>query len=52
MVVLLKFWIFDVENPKEFLAGKEKLKLREKGPYVYQCVFLDLVFLQVFGTKI
>lgn len=51
MVVLFKIWIFDVENSNEFLASKEKLKLKEKGPYVYQCVFFELVFLQFFGTK-
>lgn len=34
--VYLKVFIFNVTNPVEFLKGKEKLKLQEIGPYVYQ----------------
>ncbi|KAI4487717.1 hypothetical protein M0802_011907 [Mischocyttarus mexicanus] len=29
-------YIFNITNPVEFLAGMEKLKLEEVGPYVYQ----------------
>ncbi|KAK2577977.1 hypothetical protein KPH14_008412 [Odynerus spinipes] len=34
--VYLKVFIFNITNPVEFLKGKEKLKLQEVGPYVYQ----------------
>jgi len=34
--VYLKIYIFNITNPIEFLSGKEKLKLQEIGPYVYQ----------------
>ncbi|XP_018057656.1 PREDICTED: scavenger receptor class B member 1-like [Atta colombica] len=34
--IYLKIYIFNITNPIEFLSGKEKLKLQEIGPYVYQ----------------
>lgn len=33
--VTLGIYVFNVTNPEQFLAGKEKLKLEEVGPYVY-----------------
>ncbi|GJQ73914.1 SCRB6 [Trypoxylus dichotomus] len=36
MDVLAKMYIFNVTNPQEFLAGREKLRVEEIGPYVYQ----------------
>jgi len=34
--IYLNIYIFNITNPVEFLSGKEKLKLQEIGPYVYQ----------------
>ncbi|KAH0951798.1 hypothetical protein HN011_007991 [Eciton burchellii] len=34
--VYLYVYIFNITNPEEFLSGKEKLKVKEVGPYVYQ----------------
>ncbi|KAG5347598.1 SCRB1 protein, partial [Acromyrmex charruanus] len=34
--IYLNIYIFNITNPIEFLSGKEKLKLQEIGPYVYQ----------------
>lgn len=34
--IYLKIYVFNITNPIEFLSGKEKLKLQEIGPYVYQ----------------
>ncbi|KAF4526305.1 hypothetical protein B566_EDAN014886 [Ephemera danica] len=34
--VYLKVYIFNVTNPAEFLAGHEKLRLQEVGPYIYR----------------
>lgn len=34
--IYLNVYIFNVTNPEEFLSGKEKLKVQEIGPYVYQ----------------
>ena len=34
--IYLKIYIFNITNPIEFISGKEKLKLQEIGPYVYQ----------------
>ncbi|KZC10300.1 PREDICTED: scavenger receptor class B member 1-like isoform X2 [Dufourea novaeangliae] len=34
--VYLKIYIFNITNRDEFLKGKEKLKVEEIGPYVYQ----------------
>lgn len=34
--VYLYVYIFNITNPEEFLSGKEKLKIQEIGPYVYQ----------------
>lgn len=34
--VYIKVFIFNITNPDEFLAGEEKLKVEEVGPYVYQ----------------
>lgn len=31
----LKVYVFNVTNSKEFLQGKEKLKVQELGPYIY-----------------
>lgn len=35
---LLKIYLFNVANSNEFLAGEEKLRLVEVGPYVYRQV--------------
>ncbi|XP_050438668.1 scavenger receptor class B member 1-like isoform X2 [Adelges cooleyi] len=32
----LKVYIFNITNREEFLAGKEKLRFQEVGPYVYR----------------
>ncbi|EFN62240.1 Scavenger receptor class B member 1 [Camponotus floridanus] len=34
--IYLNVYIFNITNPVEFLSGKEKLKVQEVGPYVYQ----------------
>ncbi|KYM93627.1 Scavenger receptor class B member 1 [Cyphomyrmex costatus] len=34
--IYLNIYIFNITNPIEFLSGKEKIKLQEIGPYVYQ----------------
>jgi hypothetical protein len=34
--IYLYVYIFNITNPEEFLSGKEKLKVEEVGPYVYQ----------------
>lgn len=34
--IYLYLYIFNITNPVEFLSGKEKLKVQEVGPYVYQ----------------
>lgn len=34
--VYLKVYIFNITNTEQFLKGKEKLKVEEIGPYVYQ----------------
>lgn len=34
--VFLSVYVFNITNPVEFLSGKEKLKVQELGPYVYQ----------------
>jgi len=34
--ILLKIYIFNVTNPREFMAGKQKLKVEEVGPFVYR----------------
>lgn len=34
--LLMKVYIFNITNKDAFLAGKEKLKLQEIGPYVYR----------------
>lgn len=34
--IYLDLYIFNITNPVEFLSGKEKLKVQEIGPYVYQ----------------
>lgn len=34
--IYLKVYVFNLTNPVEFLSGKEKLKVEEIGPYIYQ----------------
>ncbi|KAL0130667.1 hypothetical protein PUN28_002352 [Cardiocondyla obscurior] len=34
--IYLNVYVFNITNPVEFLSGKEKLKVQEIGPYVYQ----------------
>lgn len=34
--VLLKAYAFNITNPEEFMAGREKMKLQEVGPFVYR----------------
>lgn len=36
IIIYLNVYIFNITNPVEFLSGKEKLKVEEIGPYVYQ----------------
>lgn len=36
LAVYLNVYIFNITNPVEFQSGKEKLKVQELGPYVYQ----------------
>ncbi|KAK6633875.1 hypothetical protein RUM44_004482 [Polyplax serrata] len=35
VTVYVKIYIFNFTNPGDFLAGKEKLKVQQLGPYVY-----------------
>ncbi|KAK9704474.1 CD36 family [Popillia japonica] len=44
--IFVKVYIFNVTNSQEFLAGTEKLRVEEIGPYVYQEVLtnIDAVF--------
>ncbi|XP_063909506.1 lysosome membrane protein 2 [Zophobas morio] len=39
--VYIDTFIFNVTNSEEFLAGKEKLKVVQVGPYVYQEILLN-----------
>jgi len=32
----IKVYVFNVTNPKEFLSGREKLRVQEVGPYIYR----------------
>jgi len=32
----LRVWLFNVTNKEAFMEGKEKLKVKEIGPYVYK----------------
>lgn len=32
----LRVWLFNVTNKEAFMAGKEKLRVQETGPYVYR----------------
>ncbi|XP_021934461.1 scavenger receptor class B member 1-like isoform X2 [Zootermopsis nevadensis] len=32
----LRIWLFNVTNKEAFMAGKEKLRVQETGPYVYK----------------
>lgn len=34
----LKVYIFNITNREEFLAGTEKLRFEEVGPYIYRYV--------------
>lgn len=34
--VYLYVYVFNITNPVEFMSGKEKLRVEEIGPYVYQ----------------
>lgn len=34
--IYLKIYIFNVTNADAFIAGREKLKFEEIGPYTYQ----------------
>ncbi|XP_046615004.1 scavenger receptor class B member 1 [Neodiprion virginianus] len=34
--IYIKVYIFNITNPNEFIAGTEKLRVEEIGPYVYQ----------------
>ncbi|XP_063700410.1 scavenger receptor class B member 1 [Culicoides brevitarsis] len=37
--IYTKIYLFNITNADEFMAGKEKLKLKEVGPYVYKELF-------------
>jgi hypothetical protein len=32
----LRVWLFNVTNKEAFMEGKEKLRVKETGPYVYK----------------
>jgi hypothetical protein len=32
----LQVWLFNVTNKEAFMEGKEKLRVKETGPYVYR----------------
>jgi scavenger receptor class B protein 1 len=34
--VLLRLYVFNITNKDAFLAGKEKLKLEEIGPWIFR----------------
>lgn len=34
--VFLKVYLYNITNKEKFLAGEEKLKVQEVGPYVYR----------------
>jgi hypothetical protein len=34
--IYIKVYVFNVTNPKEFLSGREKLRVQEVGPYIYR----------------
>ncbi|CAG0900365.1 unnamed protein product [Darwinula stevensoni] len=34
--IYMKFWLFNVTNSEEFLAGGQPLKLEEIGPYIFK----------------
>lgn len=34
--LIMKVYIFNITNKDAFLAGKEKLRLQEIGPYIYR----------------
>ena len=36
--ILKKYYFFDVQNPDQVKAGKQKPILKEKGPYTYRQV--------------
>lgn len=33
---ITKLYLFNIVNKEEFLAGKEKLRVQEVGPYIYK----------------
>lgn len=34
--VYLKVYLYNITNKEEFMAGKEKLRVQQVGPYVYR----------------
>lgn len=34
--IYIKIYLWNITNSEEFLAGKEKLRVEEVGPYVYK----------------
>lgn len=38
--ILLKVYLFNISNAEAYMAGKEKMKLEEVGPYVYKEHFI------------
>ncbi|KAF5300480.1 hypothetical protein FQA39_LY02279 [Lamprigera yunnana] len=38
----IKIYMFNVTNPKEFIDGREKLKVNEVGPYVYKEILYNV----------
>lgn len=36
--ILRKYYFFDIQNPNEFLLGKEKPILVERGPFTYRVI--------------
>ncbi|KFB46340.1 AGAP004643-PA-like protein [Anopheles sinensis] len=34
--VFISIYVFNITNPEEFMSGKERLRVQEIGPYVYQ----------------
>ena len=39
-IILRKYYFFDIKNAEEFLIGKQKPILVERGPYVYKQVII------------
>lgn len=36
MDLFIKIYLFNITNSEKFLAGEEKIRVQEIGPYVYK----------------